>query len=157
MLELLRTNDLLDLAKLTTFDGCASDFDFKGQVYQLAFIDAEHTDEAVFRDFLAIYDHLSQHAVCTFHDTSSITVGLENICAFLGYQRREFWFGVLRDSLVSVIFLDVADHPVPPEFLNNACDWEVFKSTSRDQLLLEAIKNRCALSFTLKERPVVPM
>lgn len=159
MLELLKTNDSLELAKLTTFDGCASECDFRGQLYDLAFIDAEHTDEAVFRDFLAIYDHLSRHAICAFHDSNQVTAGLENVLAFLGYQRREFWFGVLGGSLVSVIFLDVSDCPVPPDFLGNACNWEEFKSKSRDQLLLEGIKNRCTVSstFTLKERPVVPM
>lgn len=157
MLELLKTKDSLDLAKLATFDGCASQCDFRGQHYELAFIDAEHTDEAVFRDFLAIYDHLSRQAVCAFHDTNQVTAGLENVLAFLGYQRREFWFGVLRGSLTSAIFLDVSDRGVPPEFSDNACDWEKFKCESRDQLLLEGIKNRCTVSFALKARPVVPM
>ena len=145
----------LDLGKLKTFDGGAGGCDFQNQKYQMAFIDAEHTDEAVFSDFLAVYDHLAGGAVCGFHDTNQVTAGMENICRFLGYQRREHGFVVLRDSCVSAIFLDQARERMPGDFAANACDWGEFKNRSRDELLLETVRNRCTFSYTLREKPVI--
>ncbi len=60
MLAELKKHEIRDFTKLTTFDGSANDCDFKGRNYQLTFIDGEHTDEAVFRDFLAVYDRLEK-------------------------------------------------------------------------------------------------
>lgn len=122
----------------------------------MAFIDAEHTDEAVFRDFLAVYDHLETGAICAFHDTNLVTAGVENILAFLGYQRRRFWFGTFCESAVAAIFLDLAEEQVPRNFLDHVCDWNDFKVRSRDLLLMDAIRNRCSISFALKDRPVLP-
>ena len=157
MLNELRAHGLADLAKLTTFDGCADECDFRGRKYELAFIDAEHTDWAVFRDFLAVYDHLEKNAVCAFHDTDLIATGLENILAFLRYQRRKFWFGMFRDSAVSAIFLDLTEDQIPRGFLEQVWDWKAFTSQSRDRVLLTAIQNRLSITLGLKDRPVVPM
>lgn len=157
MLRELAAHGLTDIAKLTTFDGCAHECDFRDKKYHMAFIDAEHTDSAVFRDFMAIYDHLEAGAICAFHDTELVTFGLENILTFLEHQRRAFWFGVFRDSAVSAIFLDVTQAEMPRGFLDNVWIWQVFKSQARDRVLMSAIKNRLAITLGLNERRVVPM
>ena len=40
----------LDYKKLETFDGSIDDVIFKDEMYDLIFIDGEHTDRACFRD-----------------------------------------------------------------------------------------------------------
>ena len=100
---------------------------------------------------------MEKNAICAFHDTNLVTAGLENILAFLGYQRRKFWFGMFRDSAVSAIFLDLAGDQMSRDFLDHVCDWNDFKNRSRDELLLDIIRNRLTVTFDLKERPVIPM
>jgi hypothetical protein len=155
MLESLKAGGLNDLSKLKTFEGSASQYDFQNEKYHLAFIDAEHTDEAVFADFLSIFNHLEPRAACVFHDTQLITTGLENILAFLRYQKRNHTFAVFRDSWTSALFLDRKGEDLPEQFRASAANWSKFKSKSRDELLLHALKNRC--TFTLKPKPVLPI
>ena len=47
--------------------------------YDLAFIDAEHTDYAVFRDYLYVMDHMKGDSVVMFHDSSLVSKGIQNI------------------------------------------------------------------------------
>ncbi len=153
--RLLRTAGL-DTAKLVTFDGAAADCDFGNQSYELAFIDAEHTDEAVFADFLAVYPRLARGAVCAFHDSNLVTAGLENVQAFLRYAGRPHWFAVFCDSSVSAVFLDTAPGDVPENLRAGRRDWKEFKDRSRDELLREIIRLRCDLpEVTLREKPVI--
>jgi hypothetical protein len=157
MRERLRTNPRLDTSKLTTFDGMARDCTFGNELYELAFIDAEHTDEAVFADFLAVYPHLAIGAVCAFHDSNLTTAGLENIVEFLRYARRLNWFAVFRDSSVSAVFLDTEPWAVPENLRTGCADWKEFKEKSRDALLLEVIHHRCNfhVSVSLRAKPVL--
>jgi hypothetical protein len=157
MLNKLRVVGELDLSKLETFDGSTGSRNFSDESFQFAFIDAEHTDEAVFRDFVSLYDHLDDFAVCALHDTSLISSGVENILSFLKYQGRTHSFAVFSGSSVSAIFLDQDNESLPPHFLISATNWHDFKNASRDQLLYEAIRNRCVMNFTLKEKPVFPI
>lgn len=156
MLETLRAHGLPNMEKLSTFDGSAKDCDFKNVRYELAFIDAEHTDEAVFTDFLALQNHLTPSSICAFHDANLITYGLENIRSLLNHQKREHAFIVFRSSWVAAIFFDRKVEDLPRLFLDNAADWNEFKNKSRDDLLLSAVKNRCAMNFVLKPPPVLP-
>ena len=154
MMENLRTKPHLDLGKLTTFDGAARSYDFQSRKGHFTFIDAEHTDEAVFADFVATYDQMERNGVCGFHDSNLITAALENICSFLSYQKREFRFLVFKNSSVSAIFLDHAAKQIPAQFLTDSCPWEPYKLQSRDELLIHTFRSRCNIQFNLKERPI---
>jgi hypothetical protein len=157
MLNKLRAVGELDLSKLETFDGSTAAHHFNDESFQFAFIDAEHTDEAVFRDFVSLYDHLDDFAVCAFHDTNLISSGVENILSFLRYQGRTHSFVAFSGSSVSAIFFYQENEFLSSHFLANAANWHNFKNASRDQLLFEGIRNRCVMNFTLKEKPVFPI
>ena len=157
MLDVLRTRPEFDLGKLTTFDGPADAYDFRERKSHFTFIDAEHTDEAVFADFLATYDQMERDGVCAFHDSNLITVGLQNICTFLNHQKRIFQFIVFKASSVAAIFFDDLPPQLPSHFPTNAQPWETYKQDSRDKLLLEAFKARYTVQYQLKDRPVKQM
>ncbi len=155
MLQTLRGHAEFDMSKLSTFDGLARDYDFGDDRYELAFIDAEHTDEAVFADFLSIYNHLTAGAAIAFHDSNLVTAGLENVLTFIRYARRTSWFAVLRGSSVSAILLDTPPEALPPILRDNVYDWQEYKTKSRDELLLEVVRNRCSFNVVLREKPVL--
>ena len=89
------------LAKMRTYDMDASSLTAKEVATppDLAFIDAEHTNEAVFRDFLAVFPLCGASAVYAFHDANLVISGLQNIEAFLRYMKIEFTSVVLRDCV----------------------------------------------------------
>jgi hypothetical protein len=155
MLDALRANSLLDLSKLRTFDGRAGEYSFDEQKFEFAFIDAEHTDEAVFADFLAIGDHLRPGAVCAFHDSHLVTSGLENIHTLLTHQRRRHRMIAFAQSSVSAVFFDEAMDELPANWTAQIDPWDEFRRRSKDQVLIQAMQNRLSFNLVLKEKPVV--
>jgi hypothetical protein len=96
------------LAKLRTFDMDASELTAR-EIHErpdLVLIDAEHTNAAVFRDFLHLYRHCHPSTVYAFHDANLIVSGLQNIEMFLSNN------GVLFDSYVlpSVVYVLAINH-----------------------------------------------
>jgi hypothetical protein len=92
MLETLRAHlPHSALLKLATHDADVSDLrqtDVPLGV-DLAFIDAEHTNVAVFRDFLAARRFVKTSSIVAFHDANLVCDGLRNIeehLAFLGVR-----------------------------------------------------------------------
>ena len=103
MATLAREAPAESLAKVRTFDVDASELT-ASQVAEkpdLVMIDAEHTNTAVFSDFLSIYRHCHPATVYAFHDANLVFSGLRNIEAFLRYSSVAF------DSYVlpSVVFV----------------------------------------------------
>lgn len=87
------------LKKLRTFDKDASELttdDIQDQP-DLVLIDAEHTNAAVFSDFLNIYRLCHHSTIYLFHDANLILPGLENIETFLHYAGVAFESYVLPD------------------------------------------------------------
>jgi hypothetical protein len=84
------------LSELRTFDNDAGEL--KGGDIQeqpdLVLIDAEHTNEAVFSDFLQLHRFCHPSTIYVFHDANLIFSGLKNIEMFLRYK------GVTFDSYV---------------------------------------------------------
>jgi hypothetical protein len=103
MATLAREASPESLQKVLTFDMDASELT-ADQIHEkpdLVMIDAEHTNTAVFSDFLNIYRHCHPATVYAFHDANLIFPGLQNIEAFLRYS------GVAFDSYVlpSVVYV----------------------------------------------------
>lgn len=93
-----------DIAKLRTYDMDASAL-IAAQIDaqpDLVFIDAEHTVDAVFRDFTSIYPMCGASTVYAFHDANLIFSGLQNIESFLRYLKVDFASYILRDSVFVV-------------------------------------------------------
>jgi hypothetical protein len=125
------------LAKVRTFDMDASEL----TAYQipekpdLVLIDAEHTNAAVFRDFINLYLLCHPSTVYAFHDANLTFGGLQNIETFLRYS------GVAFDSYVlpSVVYLlainDAREilRPVGEKFGLNK---DQFAAAAREQLMM---------------------
>ena len=103
MATLSREVSTENLSKVRTFDVDASELTASqiGEKPDLVMIDAEHTNTAVFNDFLNIHRHCHPATVYAFHDANLIFSGLQNIEAFLRYS------GIAFDSYVlpSVVFV----------------------------------------------------
>lgn len=92
------------VGKVRTFDVDASELS-PVQIAEppdLVLIDAEHTNSAVFSDFLGLYRLSHPSTVLTFHDANLIFSGLQNIEAFLRYNAVQFQSYVLP-SMVFVL------------------------------------------------------
>jgi Methyltransferase domain len=101
-----------DMLKLTTWDMDTAEFAAEF-VYgrgawppqpNLVFLDAEHTNAAVFQDFLNIYPFLQDDAIFAFHDSNLIFDALTNITAMLTYMKVEFRPMYLQDVVFALAF-----------------------------------------------------
>lgn len=108
------------LVKLETHDGVVRDLDPQmtreqyAPGFHLCFIDAEHTNEAVFSDFLHTWKLAAPDAVIMLHDSWMLAAGIQNIICFLENNNTPFHFSPVKDS-VSAFFLGkyAALHQLP--------------------------------------------
>jgi hypothetical protein len=107
------------LCKLQTFDADVSDLN-KNQVQMetdLIFIDAEHTNIAVFRDFLKSAQFAGQSFMTVFHDANLLIDGIHNIETFLQHIGIPFKSYFLPDVVYAVAIRDLihaADEALQP-------------------------------------------
>lgn len=79
------------LLKLRTIEsGAAHLIGYTDQQFDLAFIDAEHTNTAVVEDFLNIYPLMRTNSIVAFHDANLVTDGLCNLSQFMAFLRVPF-------------------------------------------------------------------
>lgn len=105
MLTNLR-NHGLDTSKVTVFDGSMEKLPPQDTSYDLAFIDGEHTDEAVFRDFLYVFDLMKEDCIVMFHDSHLIAKSFLTIQVLLRkhHGSRRYTFFKLANSEMSALF-----------------------------------------------------
>lgn len=117
MLENLK--DVGPIDKIETIDADTSDLDPSAieDKIDLSFIDGEHTDDAVFRDFEFCLDALSDNGAIVFHDASITYNGIDNCIKHLSQTGRIF----RAYSLPNIVFvIEVGDFPIhgEPEVLD---------------------------------------
>lgn len=145
MIEALRPYvSLSGLQKLTTFDSDASKVSPAaiGRKIDLAMIDGEHTNTAVFSDFLSILPCLSENAVVVFHDVNLISDGFKNIDMFLSYMGVSHRLFLLAD-VVGIIALRGSIGPASEFFGPHALDEAAFIRQAKISLrecIAEAVK-----------------
>ena len=102
--------DTDSLNKLETYDGVIGDLNpseirKKWPVgFHLCFIDAEHTNEAVFSDFLHTLQLAAPNSVIMLHDSWMMSAGIQNIISHLQNAKKQFLFSRIKDS-VTAFFL----------------------------------------------------
>ena len=111
----------------------------------LIFIDGEHTNTAVFRDFLSTWRFARPDCVVAFHDSNLIFDGLQNIEALLDSQ------GVAHASFflpLNVFALAVGESitPAREQLGPLAHDRDAFVAASRDALWDEIAASRAPAS-----------
>jgi len=113
--------DESSFAKLETFDGVIEDIDAEAVKtkyltgFQLCFIDAEHTNEAVFSDFLHTLKLSGPNTIIMLHDSWMLGSGIRNIICYLRFTGTPFYFRRIEDS-VTAFFLGRYSDPerLPP-------------------------------------------
>jgi hypothetical protein len=119
------------LLKLTTYDVDVSGLEL-AQIplkVDFAFIDAEHTNVAVFRDLVAVLKFLADSYVVGFHDANLVFDGLENIECFLRYMGVRFKSFYLPNFVCAIVtgdYLDTAGGPL--QRLSIDKDWFIHNS-----------------------------
>jgi hypothetical protein len=100
----------------------------------LVLIDAEHTNVAVFSDFLHIYRLCGPDTVYVFHDANLVFSGLQNIETFLRYSGVAFTSYVLP-TVVFVLATNRAQDMLRPVGEKFGLNREKFATEARDQLV----------------------
>ncbi len=113
--------------------------------FDLGFIDAEHTDTAVFKDFMCLQPLMEADHTILFHDSTLVARGLEIIKTYLRCKKVDvtiarnhaseitgFFFGSHR-SLAEVIFRDRED-------------WKLFQKRADERRLKSVLRNRIKFS-----------
>lgn len=95
MIDNLQKNGL-PTSKLKTFDGSIENMPVSQSKFDLGFIDAEHTDEAVFRDFVYLLEHMKRDCIVMFHDSSLTAKGIANIITLEQQKRHNRKSGISR-------------------------------------------------------------
>jgi len=91
-------------SKLKTFDGSSNDIGVgDAGLFDLSFIDGEHTDEACFRDFIWTFPLMKPDSIIAFHDSSLIYKSQKLILIYLDKSKVEFEFFKRADSEMSAI------------------------------------------------------
>ena len=123
------------LSRLRTFDTDLAELPFwrVGQKARFGFIDAEHTNQAVFRDWLGVSRFIEDDSIVAFHDSNLIFDALENIKVMLRHQAVCFSAHYLRDSMF-VLGLGAMAEETARAFADKAFDPGDFIAASRAAL-----------------------
>jgi hypothetical protein len=133
------------ILKLQTFDLDASELtaDHIALACDLIFIDAEHTNTAVFRDFVNVHGFAKENSVIAFHDAQYVFDALTNVETLLVYQKVKHQTFVIPDSVFVVLlgnFIALAGN-----VLSRYClDKETFFSNAKRRLWKEIARNNAA-------------
>lgn len=111
MLALLATIPAANVNKIQTFDSCSWELS-KSTIpvpVDFAFIDGEHTNTAVARDFASVRRFLAPVAVLAFHDCFVTSDALFEISQSLRRERKANGFLYFPDSKVVAVVLGSAN------------------------------------------------
>jgi len=133
---------LSSMLKLQTFDIEAAEL----TTNQIAlgcdfiFIDAEHTNTAVFKDFLTVWQFAKESSVVALHDAQYIFDALSNIETLLAHQKVKHRTFVIPDSVFVILLGDFVD--LAGNVLSRFClDKKTFFSNAKKQLWKEIAQN----------------
>ena len=107
---------------------------------RLAFIDAEHTNQAVFRDWLNVWRCMEPAGIVCFHDSNLVFDALENIRAMLRHQDVHFSAYYLPDTMF-VVALGAMAEEVTRAFAARSLDPARFLATARAELNATIVRN----------------
>ncbi len=126
------------LLRLTTWEHDAADIPAHayGRGFDLALIDGEHTNVAVFSDFISILPALERDACVAFHDANLVLDAITNVERLLRHEGTRHVTLILPD-LVAVICLRGAAEAAMAELGPHARDRGTFATWARNALRTE--------------------
>lgn len=132
MLATLKDNNI-SVDKLICVDGTIDDVK-TDQKFSLAFIDAEHTDQAVYHDGIGCLPFLHQNAVLMFHDDWIIYQGIESIEQHLTNTAKQHRKLKIAGSDITVIALGNWRHLLDTHMPGSGSDWGQFRLAAQTKL-----------------------
>jgi Methyltransferase domain len=132
----------LATTKLTTHDGAVDTLPAPGRLFDLAFIDGEHTDQACFRDFLWALPLMKPDAAIMFHDSSLIYKAIRLIALYLRKEGRSFALLKKKNSEMSAVFLGECGRCDLGGYFEAGEDLAEFYAASEVSVLESNIRNR---------------
>lgn len=105
------TFPLIDKHKILTFDCGTSEVNKTDIAHRpdILFIDAEHTNRAVYSDFMFCLDVCDPNAIIVFHDAAFIFRGILKVQKFLVRNSFKFKGIILPDSLYVILLNEAID------------------------------------------------
>ncbi len=149
MIDNLKKHDL-PISKLRIHDGSIDTLPNQPAKFDLAFIDAEHTDEAVFRDYIYVMDHVKDDCIVMFHDSSLVAKGIVNVLTLARKNRSDgnMRFFKMSDSKMScILFGKYAAIDCATSFGVEE-NFEAFLAKSSQYLLRQRIANQVTFKIT---------
>lgn len=140
----------LDISKLTVFDGSIDSYANNHVLYDILFIDGEHTDLACVRDFLYGSSIIKKDSVVCFHDSTIVYKGIKIICEILKFKSEKFKLRKIAHSEIAFILLGEYVDNVDLLSIGEVEPSEQFFQRSERAMLMEVLRNRVIASNTSK-------
>jgi len=142
-----------ELEKLYTSDTDSSvlQSDEMDNQFDLALIDGEHTNTAVFIDFLNIRRSMREQSAVLFHDTNIVWAGIKNIRSLLDHEKSDYCFYYLPDN-VGALLTGVWPETMHAALRADATDAEIFEENARVFLIRQTIRSNLKLAKRMAER-----
>jgi hypothetical protein len=132
----------VDTTKLVTFDGAIDALPTDGTRYDLAFVDAEHTDEACFRDALWTRSRLASDAALLFHDTRLVFKALRLLAVHFVHAGTPFRIHKTAGSDVTAFLFGAFMRDDAATYLGPADDFDGFCSWAERYRIETQVRNR---------------
>ncbi len=146
MIDLLKSR-AIPTEKLYTFQIDVADFSDENK-YDICFIDAEHTNQAVFRDSINCSRHMNENCVMIYHDVTLVYGAIDCLIAYYQINNIPHRFYKLRESELAVVVIGKCDNTVEDYFISNNSDYDKFKMGAKIRLANDVKKNNP--SYVLK-------
>ncbi len=142
----------LSTDKLRTFDGSIDELaEDSAGVFNLAFIDGEHTDEACFRDFIWTFPLMAKTSIVAFHDSNLIYKSLRLIMLFLEKEKVEYTFVKRAASSMSALLFGDYRNIERAQFLGPEEDPSTFFFDAECARIKQQFRNRMRIRFVPKK------
>jgi predicted O-methyltransferase YrrM len=140
MLNALTSNQI-PIDKLIAIDGTVDDIP-KDFLFDLVFIDAEHTNQAVFYDTLKCYESMKNDSIIMMHDDWIVYKGIEDIENYLADTKQVFRKFKMPNCDITVIVMGNLIDEFEITFGTNCVSWPQFVHNAEKSLAIEIQKNK---------------
>lgn len=132
MLDALTSNNV-PIDKLTAIDGTADNIPSDLQ-FDLVFIDAEHTNQAVFYDGQKCLSAVKENSVVMFHDDWIVYQGIDKLVELLTKSNRKFSVFKMTGCDITAVVLGNFVDSFESKFFNTTTKWADFVDAAEKRL-----------------------
>ena len=123
----------LPIDKLTCIDGTVDNIP-ADKKFDLVFIDAEHTNEAVFYDATHCFPAMKESCIMLFHDAWIVYQGLEKFNNYLDSIDQYFVAAKMQNCDIYAVAMGSMIDPFVKYATEYAEDWDTFKAAAAERL-----------------------